>query len=204
MNHTTNYQLNQWEKPDRIMMSDFNSDNSKIDTALKTVSDALAAEASARESGDSAVLGVCAMMKLNERSVTADVHQVSLSLPELKLSEYAEVRIYMSVYFTSSYLYLRINGLTQGYRSNSLDTSCLLRLDIDRRSGFLCARLMSNPLQQLVGMLEYAPLSSKDNSGIDSCVLDPLPQKLTTLDFVCNTEDGVIQAGSSFKVYGIR
>ena len=33
-NHTTNYQLNQWEKTDRIMMDDFNSDNEKIDTAL--------------------------------------------------------------------------------------------------------------------------------------------------------------------------
>ena len=35
MNHTTNYQLSQWESTDRILMSDFNSDNSKIDAALK-------------------------------------------------------------------------------------------------------------------------------------------------------------------------
>ena len=34
MKKTTNYQLNQWEKSDRIMMDDFNSDNEKIDTAL--------------------------------------------------------------------------------------------------------------------------------------------------------------------------
>ena len=34
MNQTTNYQLSQWESTDRILMSDFNSDNSKIDAAL--------------------------------------------------------------------------------------------------------------------------------------------------------------------------
>ena len=35
MTKTTNYQLNQWAKPDRVMMDDFNADNAKIDAALK-------------------------------------------------------------------------------------------------------------------------------------------------------------------------
>ena len=34
MTKTTNYQLNQWEKSDRILMDDFNADNEKIDAAL--------------------------------------------------------------------------------------------------------------------------------------------------------------------------
>ena len=34
MNQTANYQLCQWDPTDRILMEDFNSDNSKIDTAL--------------------------------------------------------------------------------------------------------------------------------------------------------------------------
>ena len=38
-NYTTNYQLNQWAKSDRIMMDDFNADNAKIDAALKAVAD---------------------------------------------------------------------------------------------------------------------------------------------------------------------
>ena len=37
MNQTQNYQLSQWESTDRILMSDFNSDNSKIDAALSTL-----------------------------------------------------------------------------------------------------------------------------------------------------------------------
>ena len=31
MKQTSNYQLNQWEKTDRILMEDFNEDNRKID-----------------------------------------------------------------------------------------------------------------------------------------------------------------------------
>ena len=47
MNHTTNYQLNQWEATDRVTRADFNADNAAIDTALKTVADAAAAAQSA-------------------------------------------------------------------------------------------------------------------------------------------------------------
>lgn len=34
MKQTENYQLNQWESTDRIMMEDFNNDNAKLDAAL--------------------------------------------------------------------------------------------------------------------------------------------------------------------------
>ena len=34
MGQTANYQLNLWDKTDRIQMEDFNADNAKIDAAL--------------------------------------------------------------------------------------------------------------------------------------------------------------------------
>ena len=43
MNKTANFQLTQWEKTDRILMEEFNSDNEKIDTALKGNADKAAA-----------------------------------------------------------------------------------------------------------------------------------------------------------------
>ena len=52
MTKTTNYQLNQWAKSDRVMMDDFNADNAKIDAALKANADAIAAETTARVAGD--------------------------------------------------------------------------------------------------------------------------------------------------------
>lgn len=42
MKQTANYQLTQWEKTDRIQMEGFNSDNAKVDAAMKTLSDGLA------------------------------------------------------------------------------------------------------------------------------------------------------------------
>lgn len=47
MTHTENFKLSQWQKSDRIMMSDFNSDNQKLDTALKTIANALETKAEA-------------------------------------------------------------------------------------------------------------------------------------------------------------
>ena len=55
MQKTVNYQLNQWVKSDRIQMEDFNSDNAKIDAALKSNADAVAAETAAREAADTAL-----------------------------------------------------------------------------------------------------------------------------------------------------
>ena len=43
LNQTANYGLSQWEATDRILMEDFNSDNSKIDGALKENADNIAA-----------------------------------------------------------------------------------------------------------------------------------------------------------------
>lgn len=37
MNHTTNYNLNQWEAADRVTRADFNADNAAIDAALSAI-----------------------------------------------------------------------------------------------------------------------------------------------------------------------
>ena len=42
MNRTQNYDLNQWEKSDKVLMDDFNADNAKIDGALAAKADASA------------------------------------------------------------------------------------------------------------------------------------------------------------------
>ena len=49
MKKTEHYQLNQWEYPDRILMSDFNADNARIDAALAAANAAVAAEAGNRQ-----------------------------------------------------------------------------------------------------------------------------------------------------------
>ena len=48
MDYTANYQLPQWVDSDRILRTDFNSAYQKLDAALKTNADGLAAETAAR------------------------------------------------------------------------------------------------------------------------------------------------------------
>ena len=54
-NHTTNFELCQWQADDQVKRTDFNEDNAKIDSALKGLSDGLAAEETARQSAINAL-----------------------------------------------------------------------------------------------------------------------------------------------------
>ena len=49
LNQTSNYQLSQWESTDRILMSDFNSDNAKLDGLLAELEDRTATLESAAQ-----------------------------------------------------------------------------------------------------------------------------------------------------------
>ena len=57
LNQTTNYGLTQWEATDRILMEDFNSDNTKTDAALKENADSIAALETAVAANDAAHAG---------------------------------------------------------------------------------------------------------------------------------------------------
>ena len=67
-NHTTNYNLNQWEAADKVLRTDFNADNAKIDAALKGLSDQVAGKA-AQSAVDALTQSVSG--KANQSDVTA-------------------------------------------------------------------------------------------------------------------------------------
>lgn len=73
MKKTTNYQLNQWEKSDRIQMEDFNSDNMKVEQVLAAQAEAL--NAAVRELSKSPfVIGVLSNYT-GKTDVTVDLGQ---------------------------------------------------------------------------------------------------------------------------------
>ena len=79
MTKTTNYQLNQWAKSDRVMMDDFNADNTKIDAALKANADAAAAA--------SAAVALCGNCKIETSTYTGtgtcgSANPVTLTFPK--------------------------------------------------------------------------------------------------------------------------
>ena len=49
--YTSSYQLCQWEAGDKVLRTDFNGDNAKIDAALKANADAIAAKAAQNRDG---------------------------------------------------------------------------------------------------------------------------------------------------------
>ena len=79
MTKTTNYQLNQWAKSDRVMMDDFNADNATLDAALKANADAAAAA--------SAAVALCGNCKIETSTYTGNgkygsANPVTLTFPK--------------------------------------------------------------------------------------------------------------------------
>ena len=76
---TPNYRLTRWKGTDRVLVEEFNSDNEKTGAAIKGNAGAIAAEVSARESGDStlrttlqAVLEKCGNCQIFVGAFTGD------------------------------------------------------------------------------------------------------------------------------------
>ena len=115
LNQTANYGLSQWDPTDRILMEDFNSDNSKIDAALKANADAIAAEAAARAEADAALLaqlrGENPYAVLADVTVAAETAQVDLNVSEIPFTDYLRVEFWISMPTEGMRtVFLRLNG----------------------------------------------------------------------------------------------
>lgn len=74
MKYTTNYSLSQYDATDRVTRSTFNSDNSKIDTAIKN---AATAAATAQSTANSAQSAAAAAQSTANSAVSATVRFVT-------------------------------------------------------------------------------------------------------------------------------
>ena len=81
MNHTTNYQLSQWEKSDKVQMEDFNADNVKIDAAIKAV----------EQKADGLVTGKADAAALSTLSQTVSAHGAAIT-------KFGDCQIYTRTY----------------------------------------------------------------------------------------------------------
>ena len=112
-NQTSNYGLNQWEATDQVLRTDFNSDNLKVDTALKSqattisnlavqITDGLAekakksdleTEAAARAAADEALAEKAGMQLIQQIVLSADAALVRLEFTEIDWHQWATVHI---------------------------------------------------------------------------------------------------------------
>ena len=79
MNHTTNYNLSQWEDADRVTRADVNADNAKIDAALTGL--------------DAAIAGAGMLTRLYDHTLAADTARFDLNIAALNPCAYAAIFI---------------------------------------------------------------------------------------------------------------
>ena len=84
-NHTTNYQLCQWQADDQVKRTDFNGDNAKIDAALNDLSDGLAA--AREEKADQSALEALAA-EVAKKATTAALEAVRAAVPKIAVGTY--------------------------------------------------------------------------------------------------------------------
>ena len=84
-NHTTNYQLCQWQADDQVKRTDFNEDNAKIDAALNDLSDGLAA--AREEKADQSALDALAA-EVAKKATTAALEAVRAAVPKIAVGTY--------------------------------------------------------------------------------------------------------------------
>ena len=104
MTKTTNYQLNQWAKSDRVMMDDFNADNTKIDAALKANADAIAETAAAFP-----------LVKIKEVTLGADTAQWDIDVSDINFYQYTRIFLLPKLTGSSTDTMLRFDQITSGY-----------------------------------------------------------------------------------------
>ncbi len=109
MQKTTNYQLNQWEKADRILMDDFNRDNANIEAVLAANAAAVSAEEAARAASltaeetarkaadttlQSGIIATNPIVRLADVTTASAASQVNLYIGNINWTAYGEVLLF--------------------------------------------------------------------------------------------------------------
>ena len=200
MKKTTNYELNQWDPSDRVLRTDFNSDNSKIDAAIQALSQRIETVAAANR-----------VVKLLETTTTEGKKQIDIDIGALHPEQYRELWLNAHFSFGTSRPYVGIkfnNGAATLYGRTSATSATTDYSFSDLR--FL---LHDSAIYTLYA---YGVLSSSTSSDFGGGYVDSgaslvkiSPAQWTTLSFYgVNgiTDDGLdtILAGAWICLYGLK
>lgn len=197
MQQTENYALNQWDPEDRILRTNFNADNAKIDEAIAAVRDA------------------CPVVKLLDKVVLSDTAQVDLDLSAFDLTKYYELFFYFTsetgtVGSAGRQVYVQCNGISSGYHnSDGHESGTLMAFSLfgtDITGAFRGQILLgSGALLGIQDACRWRSSSSSDGYlSNSSCTLRLSPASLRKLNFYVDAEDGLLAANSRITLYGIK
>ena len=196
MTKTENYQLNQWEKNDRVLMDDFNEDNTKIDAAIATVRHAISIE------------------KLAELSIGTDTTQVH----GLDLTQYYRLDLYVTPPATTANyadtIFLRVNGLNNGYLHGHESAAQLAIGSLGTEEngfGYLCFHIYLDHWIAGTSEFYYTTHSYYKDGSVNHTykeqvfALEKSPAEIQTLNLVgWNSGAKPLPAGTTVRIYGLR
>lgn len=200
MQQTSNYQLNQWEGTDRILRTDFNADNAKIDAAIAELRKDLAAQIEAVRAESRLVL-------LKRETLDTDVSEVEISLEAEHPEQYFELLIYVepSASTTGNEFFLHLNDLTSywTFGGEQTELASIWLDEVDRSAGFGRYRLLL--ASHIAGMAEYTYCTTSQHhySTPNGRIAELAAKDLKTLRIFCE-DDLKIGKGTRFTVLGIR
>lgn len=178
MQKTNSFNLNQWEKSDRIMMEDFNADNAKLEAALNKIWDTFP------------------LVKLMNQTLEEATTHTDLDLSGMDLTNYRLLRL--SVRFPSSsipayYLALQVNGLSTGYQASDDESASVLnRIYVNKTMGSADAEID-------VGLYLYCV----NRSPIPTDQVTSL-NLIGTNNLVDLSAPTMIPAGTKITLYGLK
>ena len=194
LNQTANYGLSQWDLTDRILMEDFNSDNRETDAALKANADAIAAETTARASGD-------LWVRLLDLTVEAETQKWDIDLSGIDLTKYQKLLLCPHLKGnTDQWVYVHINGT---------ETECgqVPMVNEPARQNFGVNELIFLPELPKLYILQMGATSIVANPGFAGVRTVELGAGATHIDTLGLWFNGVayrILEGSSIQIYGFR
>ena len=198
MNYTQNYQLNQWDATDRVLRTDFNSDNQKIDAALKNAADAVAAEAAARAAGD-------VYVKLLDLTLEANTQKWDIDMSSIDLTKYQKLVLHPHLKGnTDQWVYLHLNGTSTEYGNIPM-------INEPDRQNFGAVEITLVPELPRIFIYQIGVTSVYEEDytkpslmGYVNFMLDSGNNHLDTLNLWFNGSSYRIQTGSTIQIYGVK
>ncbi|WP_298019509.1 hypothetical protein [uncultured Dysosmobacter sp.] len=190
MQQTEHYQLNQWEREDRIQMADFNSDNQKIEAALT----AQAAELDTKTS-HAELAAAIPWVKITEVTTTKAAESAGVTIQNP--GQYRELRVFVDC----------SGGFRCSLKWNGVSIVGLPGANRDYLADRIIGVLEIIPLKTEGSAIRYSFGVNTGGYGNSSDALFSQACICTgpvTLSVASSSGEYPLNAGASFVVYGLK
>jgi len=203
MKYTANTKLNQWEKTDRILMSDFNSDNQKLEAAMAKLAGedtSIRQSIAALQAQIDALTARTVPTLLKEYTTTKTTDMIELDMTFIDWAAYKEIIIEARLFCSAKTSLVKFSWdgrnypLAEGYATAPSDTTS--------REAKTPNLLILSACGDKDHMLHVRALAS---GKIDTSKTFSISgAQLETLNVHSSDTSGTMAAGCKFKFYGIR